>query len=322
MPGCLLLAGLPLAAYNHLALEYFFLLEFLRPVLLWVSLDDKDLDKRQRLKRVALGWLPFLLVWLGAFIWRFFIFDYQTNNYEIGLLEGLRTTPISTLWVLLQTILGDAVKVVFGAWGLPFQFPALREFGLRSSLLYLAVIGIVAALAGVGAALRRDDEINEKKRGYVTLIGVGLFGLLIAGWPFWMTNLPVGLQFATSRFTLPFILGVSLVLVGLVNLLPGKLVVRQAILAVLVGLAAGYQIRVATEYRRDWNAQKNLFWQLAWRAPAIKPGTVIVANDTPIRFASDNSLVAPLNWIYAPDNHGETLDYMFFYPSIRLEISP
>lgn len=315
----LLLIALPLSAYNHLALEYFFLLEFLRPVLMWLSLQDQELNRRRRLLRVLAGWVPFLLVWAGALIWRFFIFDYQTNNYEIGLLDKLRAAPLAALWKLFLTIAGDVFKVTLGAWALPFTFPDPAAFGQRSTLLYGGVILLVLLVGMAAAAWQQKEEPEAKPRTALGLMLVGLFGILIAGWPFWLTNLPVGLSFASSRFTLPFVLGVSLFLSGLVHLLPLGSRVQHAILAVLVALAAGYQVVVATEYRRDWNTQKNFLWQMAWRAPAIEPGTVIVANDTPIRYASDNSLVAPLNWMYSPNNRSETLDYMFFYPSIRLE---
>ena len=108
----LLLIALPLAAYNHLALEYFFLLEFLRPMLLWFSLQDQEFNRRRRLLRVLAGWAPFLLVWAGALVWRFFIFDYQTNNYEIGLLDQLRAAPLAALWKLFLTIAGDVFKLI------------------------------------------------------------------------------------------------------------------------------------------------------------------------------------------------------------------
>jgi len=315
----LLLIALPLAAYNHLALEYFFLLEFLRPVLLWYSLQDLELTRKRRFLRVLSGWAPFLLVWVGVLVWRFFIFDYQTNNYEIGLLNQLQVAPQETISALLLTIFTDLLKVTLGAWALPFGFPAPAQFGLRSTLLYGGVI-LLVMLAGLTAAIwQRRDATDAKPSTALGLMLAGLYAMLIAGWPFWLTSLPVGLSFAASRFTLPFILGVSLFLAGLVCLLPVGCRVQHTILAALVALAAGYQVTVATEYRRDWNTQKNFLWQMAWRAPAIEPGTVIVANDTPIRFASDNSLVSPLNWMYAPENHGDTLDYMFFYPSIRLE---
>ncbi len=313
-----LLFALPFAAYSHLALEYFFLLELLRPVFLWLSLDDIRLTSKQRWKKVVLGWLPFLLVWLGVFEWRFFIFEFQTNNYELGLLEQFSISPLLTIGTLFLTILKDIFRVTLSAWALPFSFPDPATFGLRSSLLYAGVIAATFVLTIAAVFLQPEEQPSHRKKNLSMLLA-GLFGLAIAGWPFWLTSLPIGLHFAVSRFTLPFILGVSLFLVGLVYMFPLNSKVKNAILGILVVLACGYQLQMTTNYRRDWTIQKNLFWQLAWRAPGITAGTVIVANDTPIQYASDNSLVAPLNWMYAPDNHSDKLDYMFFYPSIRLE---
>jgi len=33
---------------------------------------------------------------------------------------------------------------------------------------------------------------------------------------------------------------------------------------------------------------------------------------------ADNSISAPLNWIYAPENHSDQIDYVLFYPTNRL----
>ncbi|HPC06956.1 MAG TPA: hypothetical protein PLI60_09570, partial [Anaerolineaceae bacterium] len=228
----LLLIALPLAAYNHLALEYFFLLEFLRPVLMWLSLQGQEIPRRQRIVRVLAGWAPFLLVWAGALVWRFFIFDYQTNNYEIGLLDQLQAVPLAALWNLFLTIAGDVFKVTLGAWALPFTFPDPAAFGQRSTLLYGGVILLVLLVGMAAAAWQQKEEPEAKHRTALGLMLVGLFGMLIAGWPFWLTNLPVGLSFASSRFTLPFVLGVSLFLSGLVRLLPLGSRVQHAILAV------------------------------------------------------------------------------------------
>jgi hypothetical protein len=71
-------------------------------------------------------------------------------------------------------------------------------------------------------------------------------------------------------------------------------------LALLIGLAAGRQFLWSTDYLRDWQAQKNLFWQMTWRAPGLKPDTLVLMNEE-LSFYADNSLSAPLNWIYAPD---------------------
>jgi hypothetical protein len=143
--------------------------------------------------------------------------------------------------------------------------------------------------------------------------------LFLAGWPFWLTQLPVGLEYPNSRFALPFMLGASLLIAGLTHLIPGKEWLRSVVLALLVALGAGYHFQVANAYRRDTTVQKNLFWQMTWRAPSIKPNTALLCNDLPTHFSSDNSLTAPLNWIYASGMTGTEMPYVLYYTSIRMD---
>jgi hypothetical protein len=88
--------------------------------------------------------------------------------------------------------------------------------------------------------------------------------------------------------------------------------------AVLVGFSVGSQFQTANVFRRDWTTQRTLFWQMAWRIPALKPGTTLVANTMPLKYNSDNSLAAPLNWVYAPGSASEKMPYMFYYVSARM----
>ena len=114
-------------------------------------------------------------------------------------------------------------------------------------------------------------------------------------------------------------LGVSFLLGGLLLLIPRERW-RYAVLAALVGLAAGRQFLWSTDYLRAWQEQKNLFWQMTWRAPGLKPNTLVLMNEE-LSFYADNSISAPLNWIYAPDNRGNTIRYVLFYPTNRLNAS-
>jgi hypothetical protein len=59
---------------------------------------------------------------------------------------------------------------------------------------------------------------------------------------------------------------------------------------------------------------------MTWRAPGLKPNTVVLMNEQ-LTFYADNSLSAPLNWIYAPNNQSDQIDYVFFYPTNRLDSS-
>jgi len=57
---------------------------------------------------------------------------------------------------------------------------------------------------------------------------------------------------------------------------------------------------------------------MSWRIPAITPGTLLLTPELPFNFYSDNSLTAPLNWIYAPQNKTQELPYTIFNLDARL----
>ncbi len=62
-------------------------------------------------------------------------------------------------------------------------------------------------------------------------------------------------------------------------------------------------------------------WQLSWRIPGLEKGTTLLTNDIPLRYYSDNSLTAALNWMYAPENHSLRMDYMLYYPTVRVGLA-
>ena len=178
-------------------------------------------------------------------------------------------------------------------------------------------IGIFVYLLTLFNQRKNGRPINKYHAAWLN-IGLGLVLLLLAGWPFWLTDISLGLEFPADRFTISFMLGSSILIAGLLYAIPIRNWVKYLLLAVLVGLAAGKQMEASIYYTRDWNIQKNFFWQLTWRMPQLKPGTVIVANDLPFRYTTDNSLSGPLNYIFAPDNHSDKMDYILYYPTLRL----
>src|SRR5512133_2796565 len=67
-----ILAGLPLAAVNLMAMEYFFLLEVLRPLFLFAAFST-SLPKKDRVLRTAVFWMAYLLLFLEVTYWRIYI---------------------------------------------------------------------------------------------------------------------------------------------------------------------------------------------------------------------------------------------------------
>ena len=57
---------------------------------------------------------------------------------------------------------------------------------------------------------------------------------------------------------------------------------------------------------------------MVWRAPGIVPHTIVLLNEGALPYYADNSLTAPLNWIYDPGNRSSEMDYVLFYPTSRV----
>lgn len=296
------------SALNLWMHEYFFTLEAARIAILWIALRDEGLDFKSHLRRTLKLWAPYLAVFVAAVLSRLFIFN--NKIYEIGG-EQAGTTPFN----LLTTIPASLWTVTVAAWRQVFQFPDLATDGPRTTLVYGAITLVTYGMVAFALFWKQAQGGVGSVKDSCWAIGLGLFILLAAGWPFWLTGVPVSLGFPANRATLSFMLGVSLLLGGLLSLLPYRL--DWVLVAVFVALAAGRQFQWANDFRRDWNAQKNLFWQMTWRAPGLKPGTIVMMNEE-LAFYADNSIGAALNWIYAPDNPTDHVDYVLFYPTNRL----
>jgi hypothetical protein len=144
---------------------------------------------------------------------------------------------------------------------------------------------------------------------------------LVGGIPFWIANLPLTLVFPWNRFTLALMFGSVLMMIGLLEIFIRTSKQKIVILSIFIGLAAGWHFYTANTFRREWEQSRDFFWQLAWRAPGIKPNTLLLTHEFPFRYYSDNSLTAPLNWMYAPEFTGKQMPYMLNYLSVRLKTS-
>ncbi len=312
--------GLVFSAVNLLCMEYFYLLELLRPLLLWFALEEDFPRWQERLRRTLRIWSPYLTLFLGVSIWRAFFFQNQTLAHQPLLLEKLRADPLPALGGLATTMLYDWRLTVLSAWGKAFQLADFAVLGRLSTLLYLALTLSITAAAGVYLwQAEREGAEPPAPRRHLWQAALGGLALLLAGWPMWLTQLGVSLEHPASRFTLPFTLGAVLLLAAAFAALPERLrPARAVLLAVLIGASAGYQFLTATQYRRAFDMQKQFFWQMVWRAPALKEGTALLVNDLPMPYVTDNSLSAMLNWVYAPENHSQRMSYMLYFPSLRL----
>lgn len=306
-------AGMLFSALNLWMMEYFYVLELVRVGVILVALRDEPLSLRGLFLRALKWWAPYLTVFVLAVLSRLFIFNNQV--YGMGLTEKLKSAPGETLVSLVKTILLTLRLVLKDAWLQMFELP-----GMVLTSYYL-VIAFVILLAAAGVLLLPRDATQTLRKSSIDaiwLIGLGGLAVFLSGWPFWLIGFPPSLEWPASRFTLPFIFGVSLIFGGAISLIPWERA-RIVLLVALVSLAAGKQYLNSRGYQQDWATQKDLFWQMTWRAPSLKPDTVVLLNEGALNYYADNSLGGALNWIYAPDNHTRRVEYVLFYPTTRLK---
>jgi hypothetical protein len=301
--------------------EYFFGLEILRVVLIWVVLTETIPSIRNRLLRTGILWLPYLLI-VGVFLyWRLVI--YHTARGEVQIFKLIAEQRLDYLLQLGKTIIHDVTFSSLVAWAQVFDFKRFTSYGSGPTILYLATILISTIIATfylskIQNTPTKGASPTSSHRWAKQAVLVGLFALLLAGVPFWVTDLPIGLDFPWDRFTLAMMFGASLLLSGSIIWITKTSLQRAIIFGVLIGLACGLQMQYSNLYRREWNSVKDFFWQLTWRAPGLQPNSLLLASDLPFTYYSDNSLTAPLNWTYAPNLASTNMPYMLYAIEARL----
>lgn len=301
------------ASLGMFGIEYFIGLELLRPVLTWMVLRNET-DRKQRLKRSLMAWLPYLIVLLAFFVWRVFIFAFPT--YEPKLLYGLREAPLNALVELAKRILTDLRTALYGAWRQILKRPAeqLNLYILLVSSTFLLSLGYMARLASG----KTEAEARPWYEAWpLQALALGGLSLALVGWPFWVPNVPLTLAFPWDRSLLPFMFGACLIMVAVVDILV-RPKAQVVILSGLVALSVGFHLQNAQIYREEWRNLQTYFWQMAWRMPELEEGTVVISDAIPLWRYSDNDLTPLVNWIYAPDLNTGEMSYKYFDMSTRV----
>lgn len=314
-------AAMLLSAFAFFSTEYFFGLELIRPVIIWFVLLQTIPLWRARILPTALHWLPYLAEFVLFFLYRVFLSP--DAGYPVKALDELSTGFAATLIDRVKTAVINAFTGGWAAWRQIFTFPFSLEldWNSQSFQLFTAVVllSLIILLYSLFRFTSTSAESDSAHRWSHQAILLGMLGLLAASLPFWAGGLPLSLTFPYDRFNLAMMFGASLLLVGLLEFFIRTLPQKMVLLALVLSLAIGYQFKTANTFRRDWENMKSLMWQITWRMPALEPGTMLLTHEFPLKYYSDNSLSAMLNWIYAPDNHTREMPYILNYITVRLK---
>ena len=292
--------------------EYFVSIEPLRFLFIWIIIAEQSHGFKQRFVEACKRWIPYFLVWMANAAW--LAYFYTIGGYASYEVE-VASEPV-TLVQIFSTF-GEALwKAGFYIWA-QILVLASKSITAPATLLTLALILITFVLL-----LFYLGRLHLPEHGTATFAMsaalIGLIGILLGRIPSFAAGLPLTLQSSFDRFMISMMLGGSLFVTGLLELLIRNSRLRLYVFAFLIALGIGQQFFNANIFRRDWSKQQEIYWQLAWRIPAMKPGTALLTDQLPIDYETDLSFTAPINWMFAPSYDGGDIPYALLYTEKRL----
>lgn len=298
--------------------EYTWFLELMRPVVIWIALPDTQTFKT-KLRRTLLIWLPFLLIFLTSTIWRGFFYTPLRKSFHVQ--SALFANPLQTIAAWALNLVPDLTIILFTSW---YNVFSADDFYLTRPL-NLALLALTALVSvGVFFALRTlKAEVEQKPAWHWQAVLLSLPALLFGILPFYIAGYTLH-QTNNDRLAVAVIPGAALLLTVLVEKMVSSQKTRYILLALLVGLSVTWHIRYTNEFRKAWFYQRDFFQQLLWRAPGLRPGTLIYAihpnppyADDPVTEFTlhDTRIALALNAFYDPAPALDNSQVFYWYQS-------
>jgi hypothetical protein len=298
----------------HLAfIEYFSGLELARPVFLWLVLRGHP--AREPTKKPALHSLPYLIVLLLYVAYRGSfgaIFGYDRFTL-VATLQSLVGAPLVGLQAILQSALQDIMYVLLSQWSAALD-PAVIDLTRPSTYLIFGSMIAFAALAYViftRSVQPGERPGNARLGGQVAV--AGLLTVILAMLPFWFAGFSIFQknQLWSERLALAAMPGASMLLGGTVYALIQHNRPRFLVLSALLGIAVGLHVQTARSYQASWDKQRQFYWQMHWRAPALQPNTLVIADQEILFYMGIYPTAFAINLLYPQVTEPPLASYWF-----------
>ena len=255
---------------------------------------------KEILKRI---W-PYWIVTAGFLYWRVFLFEGERNATDVSGLAGsyLSNIRFMSIRLILETV-KDFVDTSIFAWFVqPYHLFSLAQY---SNLVYaLFIAAIVAGLVWFYTLMVKkrwdsDTQEQETPRQMRAFLWIGALVTLFAIAPVIASDRQVDLYDPYKSYGLHPIPGVVLFITGIVLMLQPRF--SNWALVALVGLSVSAQVLNADYWEQYWDVQREMAWQLTWRAPDIQDDTLVMASlSGGFNPQQDYEVWGPINLIYNP----------------------
>jgi hypothetical protein len=276
-----------LSALQLTVTEYFAPLELLRPVVLWFLVGqaaeaaEKPLPFWRRIWAAFVQYLPYLIAIAVYGAWRMFFMKLSGGDpYQTLMLPALLKHPLTTVIALARVAAQDSLHTLVSTWA------SLLVVGRIDTITPFQGLALLASLAvGLGAWFFLDHlnggdantgDAAAERAWQKQAIALGVIAFVLGCTPAWITGREIVFDAHSDRYALPAIFGASLLWVTLVTVVAQHRAARSALLALLVALGTGVQLRAENDYRWIWDSQRDFYWELYWRVPELAPGTALL----------------------------------------------
>jgi hypothetical protein len=296
-----ILAGLLVLLYLGID-EYMIGIEVARFGLLWYFIWRQE---RSNFKAITLRAFKSDLMYLvigGAFlVWRLVIFQSTRRATNVGLLlnkysvlpqHSILSAGIENLKSILETI--------FFAWVVPFyQFTAQSNYRDLAAAVGLGFLAAVCVFLLLRLPQLVEGDAVPDPRPDLHIVWMGLIIVVFVLLPINITGRNVLFSGQWDRYTLGASLGAGMVVGGLIfHFFRGS--ARRVLLLVLIGMSVVVHYFSAAWYRDLWRWERDMWQQMVWRAPNLKPGTMLFAILPEAAYAEGYEIYGPANMVYYP----------------------
>lgn len=293
--------------------EYMIGLEIVRYILIWYLLFPNSL-----LKIKNNFWIFFKNIWfyfipLARFLYfRFVSFNSARPTTNI---DNLLNLYFQQPFKMLGNAIVDFFQAIMNTTLFAWVVPLYDRLGFIGSKEFLPAIFLAGGAVFISFLILKEPVHQEKRIGIKSWekdsVILGTIFLISTLLPITITNRDVIFRNLLDRYTLQSAFAASMIIIGLSYILfKGKYVKIFSLSLIFVSILFNFGNSIY--WKNHWDFQKSLFWQLSWRAPQIKPETVLLAlQPEGYLFREDEDVYAPANLIYYPDS-----DFLHIYSEV------
>ena len=291
-------------------------LEGARVLLLWYVLWNKSGDAPKKTILPTLKYsMPYILLASAFAFWRVFLFESERRATDVGVLfSGYGASPLHSLLGIIIETSKDIWEATVLAWFVPFyQFTRVSEYRELGTAVVLAVLAVVGVFLYIEYAKRRE-LFHETETGRFAPLGsrpergkgsaevawmwMGILIVAMAVLPIVVSGRNISFEVQWDRYAYHATIGIILALTGFI-FYALRASARWIIPLVLIGMSVVTHYFSADYYRDYWSYNRELWWQMSWRAPMLKEQTMVFVS-MPFGFAEDYEVYGPANMVYYP----------------------